>query len=57
MIGSTRIAEQPQELRADPEIAPPDQADDRVAPEDQDGDDEDEQQDPLGAAEGEHGER
>ena len=57
MIGSTQDPEQPQQLRADPEIATADQADDRVAPEDHDGDDEHEQENPLGAAEGKHGER
>ena len=46
--------QQPQQLRADPEIVTPDQADDRIAPEDDDGDDEHEQEDPLGAAESEH---
>ena len=47
MIGSHEDADQPQELRADAEIVTPDQADDRVAPEDHDRDDEHDQEDPL----------
>ena len=60
--GNVRVSQfswdpdQPQQLGADPEIAPAHQADDRIAPKDQDGDDEHGQEDPLDAAEGEHGE-
>ena len=49
MIGTTRIAISQSSFAADAEIAPPDQADDGVPPEQEHRDDEDEHEDPLGA--------
>ncbi len=54
MIGTTRIAMQPEQLPADAEIGTTDQADDGVPPEQEHRDDEDEHEDPLGRAEREN---
>ncbi len=51
MSGRTRIPRSQRSLAAEAEIAAADEADDRVAPQDQHGNDEDEQQHPLSAAE------
>ncbi len=53
MIGTTRMASSQSSFPPKLEIGTPDQADDGVAPEQEHRDDEDEQEDPLGAAEGE----